>query len=126
MGGRLAEVVTSAVEEAPSRRGARMATLSRPTAVLADSATVGAPLSRRLTAAQQALADAARARVRAERGQWIRSPGDAEELVGGAGVGGTRPTRSGLRVVPAALRGEGERCGRCCGRGYLSCLACSD
>lgn len=126
MGGRFAEAV-AAEEAGPAHRGASVATLSRPAAAatLAGSATVGAPASRRLTAAQQALADAARARVRAERGQWIRSPGDAEELVGGGGVGGTRPTRSGLRVVPASL-GGGQRCGRCFGRGYLSCLACSD
>lgn len=115
MGGLLEEL-----EEVPASRGARVATLSRPDAA---TATVGASPSR-LTAAQQALADAARARVRAERGQWILSPGEAEELVGGGGVGGIRPTRSGLRVVPALS--ARERCGRCCGRGYLSCLACSD
>jgi len=116
------------------RRGG-VATLARPAvaavAAAGGVATKAAP-AMRLSPAQQRLADAARARVRAERGQWIRSPEDVEELVGGGTVRGARPSLSGLRVVPGRggrVRGDAggaERCSRCRGRGYLSCLACSD
>jgi len=108
-----------------------VATLARP-AVAAGGVATKAPPALRLSPAQQRLADAARARVRAERGQWIRSPGDVEELVGGATVRGARPSLAGLRVVPGrggrvgGDAGGAERCSRCRGRGYLSCLACSD
>lgn len=98
----------------------------------------GQPSSRtsvRLSVRQQKLANAARARVRAEMQQWLPG-GDVEEL-----VGAREPTKERLHgsqsgevvaqartyaEMSSAERSSALKCTRCSGKGYLSCLACAD
>lgn len=92
----------------------------------------GRPASRtsvRLSVRQQKLANAARARVRAEMQQWMTG-GDLEELVGARDPPQERH-RLAARArtyteMNSAERSSVLKCARCCGKGYLSCLACAD
>jgi len=91
----------------------------------------------RLSVRQQKLAEAARARVRAEMQSWM-ADGDAEELVGApapaagvgrhgvGGAGGVVPPPRAYMQMSGAERAAVVKCARCCGKGYLSCLACAD
>lgn len=72
-----------------------------------------------LTEKQRLMADRARARVREVVGQLD----DVGDIVGGVSVGKAgerRMARMEMRVMKA------DKCPRCLGRGFLSCMACCD
>lgn len=83
----------------------------------------------RLSVRQQKLANAARARVRAEIQQWVMG-GDVEELVGARDppkeIHGLAARDRTYTEMNSAERSSVLKCARCCGKGYLSCLACAD
>lgn len=115
-------VPTSELDERPAPESLRVAV----------EKVAGRPASRtsvRLSVRQQKLANAARARVRAEMQQWMTG-GDVEELVGARDP---PQERHGLAArartyteMNSAERSSVLKCARCCGKGYLSCLACAD
>lgn len=135
--GQAADVHSPPPPRAPTGGGAGEGRAPESLWVAAEKAA-GLPAVRtslRLSVRQQKMAEAARARVRAEMQQWMTDE-DAEELVGAGeppfeGLGGNRSNPVAARVqtyteMSSAQRSSALKCTRCSGKGYLSCLACAD